>query len=104
MANHIYTVEEIKSLVQPVAQHYGVERMALFGSYARGKATTDSDVDLRIDSGDIRGYFKLAGFQIALENVLDKSVDVLTTGALDDEFLERIKKEEVILYERGTQY
>jgi len=34
----IYTIGEIASLVAPVARSYGAERVALFGSYARGEA------------------------------------------------------------------
>ena len=46
-----YTVAEIRQLILPIAQRYGVERVFLFGSYARGDAMPGSDIDLRIDSG-----------------------------------------------------
>jgi predicted nucleotidyltransferase len=98
----LYSVADIKRLVSPVAQRYGVERVALFGSYARGEAAMGSDIDLRVDSGAMRGYFKLSGFHRELEETFATPVDVLTTGALDDEFLARIAKEEVILYEQQT--
>ena len=93
------SIAEIKRLVTPVAKRYGVERVLLFGSYARGEATGNSDVDLRIDSGALRGYFKLAGFQRELSESLNVPVDVLTTGALDETFLSNIAGEEVLLYE-----
>ena len=96
-----YTISDIQNLVVPIAALYGVERVSLFGSYARGKATPESDIDLHIDKGAIRGYFKLAGFHRDLEEALDMSVDVLTTGALDKEFLSRISAEEVVLYEQA---
>ena len=38
-----YTIEEIKDKVTPIAQKYGVKRISLFGSYARGEATENSD-------------------------------------------------------------
>ena len=100
MPDKPYTISDIQSLVQPVAAIYGVERVLLFGSYARGTATVTSDIDLHIDKGEIRGYFQLAGFQRELEEALNMSVDVLTTGALDEDFLSRISEEEVVLYER----
>ena len=99
MAEKVYSIDELRILVQPIARRYGVERVALFGSYARGEATPGSDIDLRIDSGRIRDYFKLAGFHRELEETLMRPVDVLTTGALDGQFLNRIKGEEVSLYE-----
>ena len=37
MSNRIYTIDEIKAIVEPIAKSYGVKRVFLFGSYARGK-------------------------------------------------------------------
>ena len=45
------SVEKIQKAIVPLAQKYGVDRVFLFGSYARGTATEKSDVDLRIDRG-----------------------------------------------------
>ena len=50
-----YTVDEIKEIVAALAAQYGADRIYLFGSYARGDANQDSDIDLRIDKGAIRG-------------------------------------------------
>ena len=97
----LYTISDIQNLVRPIAILYDVERVLLFGSYARGDATPESDIDLHIDKGAIRGYFRLAGFHRDLEEALDASVDILTTGALDEEFLYRIAEEEVVIYERA---
>ena len=99
----LYTIAEIQQLILPIAQRYGVKRVFLFGSYARGDATPGSDIDLRIDSGSIRGYFKLAGFYREIEEALATPVDVLTTGSLSENFLSRIAHEEVILYEQPRQ-
>ena len=43
-----YTVDEIKEIVSALAAQYGADRIYLFGSYARGDADKDSDIDLRI--------------------------------------------------------
>ena len=91
-------MSQIKDTASALGEEYGVENIYLFGSYARGDANEDSDVDFRIDKGAIRGLFKLAGLQVDLEDSLGKSVDLLTTDSLDDEFLNRIKSEEILLY------
>jgi predicted nucleotidyltransferase len=39
MNNKIYNISEIKDLVAPIAKQHGVDRMWIFGSYARGDAT-----------------------------------------------------------------
>ena len=44
----IYTIEEIREKVKPIAEKYGIEKVWLFGSYARGEATEDRDGDLMI--------------------------------------------------------
>jgi len=93
-----YTIEDIKTIVAPIAQKYGVERVFLFGSYARGDAAENSDVDLRIDKGSLKGMFALCGLYTEIEEALRMKVDILTTGSLDADFLSRIQQEEVLLY------
>ena len=99
-AYRIYTIEEIKDIVHDIAQQYGVERVSLFASYAKGQARPDSDIDLRIDKGRIRGLFQLAGFHLDLEEKFNTHVDVLTTESLNDKFLKRISVEEILIYEQ----
>ena len=45
------SIDEIKSYIIPVVEKYPVERVILFGSYARGDASATSDVDLVVESG-----------------------------------------------------
>ncbi len=98
MAVKNYTVDEIKSIVEPIARKYGVASIYLFGSYARGDATENSDVDLRIEKGSLRGMFALCGLYTEIAEALQTEVDILTTGSFDEETLCKIKKEEVLLY------
>ena len=98
MAVNKYTIEEIKSIVEPIARKYGVARVYLFGSYARGDATENSDVDLRVDKGALKGMFALCGLYTEVDEELQTKGDVLTTGSFDEEFLRKIQKEEVLLY------
>ena len=49
------TIEEIRDKITPICQKYGVKSAYLFGSYARGEATEKSDVDIRIEQGDLSG-------------------------------------------------
>ncbi|MCM1500609.1 MAG: nucleotidyltransferase domain-containing protein [Clostridium sp.] len=100
MADITYTFERIKSAVVPIAEKYQIEKVYLFGSYARGDYNEESDIDLRIDKGNLRGMFALCGFYSEVEEALQKSVDILTTGSLEPEFLQKIQKDEVLIYER----
>ena len=93
-----YTIEEIKNIIEPIARKYGVERVYLFGSYARGDVNKNSDIDLRIDKGSLKGFFALCGLYTEIEEALQMKVDILTTGSLEEDFLREIQKEEVLLY------
>lgn len=94
-----YTINEIKSKTAPIAKAYGIERMSLFGSYARGEAKDDSDVDLYIEKGKLKSLLQYFAFIDELENVLNCHVDVVTTGIEDKQFLFSIMQEGVLLYE-----
>ena len=98
MNSKVYSIDEIKRIIEPIAREYGAEHIYLFGSYARGTASPESDVDLRLDKGDIKGMFALSGFRLDLLDHLEKNVDLLTTGSLDDDFLDEIRDEEVLIY------
>lgn len=96
----IYTIEEIRRVAAPIAASHGVKRMRLFGSYARGEATENSDVDLRIDCGRIKDLFGMGALYADLQDGLKKPLDIVTTEGLDADFLARIEPDEVLLYER----
>ncbi len=94
----VYTVDEIRNIVAPIAAAHSVGRVYLFGSYARGDATANSDIDLRVDKGALKGLFALGALYSDLEDSLGKKLDLLTTGSLEPAFLQKIAGEEVLLY------
>ncbi|MDR1086545.1 MAG: hypothetical protein LBP22_17230 [Deltaproteobacteria bacterium] len=57
-------------------------------------------MDFRVDRVKIQNYFMLGGLYCDLEEALGKKIDLLTTGSLEDNFLEYIAKEKVVVYER----
>ena len=103
MQKQVYSIDEIRKIVAPIAKQHGVDKVFLFGSYARGDATPASDVDLCVDAPKLRGLFALGGLYADLEDALQKSIDVVTTGSLkynkDEAFLENLRKDRVLLYE-----
>ena len=80
----IYTVHELRDIVTPIAVKYGLKGVSLFGYYARGTASENSDVDLIIDTTgtSIRSLLQVAGIHEELERTLRKSVDLLTVSSL----------------------
>ena len=78
----VLTVEQIKGTIAKVFEEYGVEYGYLFGSYAKGKATERSDVDLLVAMPT--NGLKFFGLVEALREGLNKKVDVLDIGQLNN--------------------
>lgn len=95
----IYTVGQIREKTAPVAKAHGLQSVYLFGSYARGEATEQSDIDLRIVSPTVLSLFELGGLYADLEESLQKELDLVNTRGAEDDFLNRIREDEVLLYE-----
>lgn len=98
VSDKIYTLDEIRSIAVPVAKQYGVDALYLFGSYARGEATPQSDLDFRIERGRICSLIQLSAMYSELAGKFQKNLDLLTSQNIDPEFLAAIRPEEVLLY------
>lgn len=96
--NRPYTVTEIKNKITGIALQYGVHKAYLFGSYARGDAGLNSDIDICIEKGNIRTLFEFSGFCQDLEATLDNKVDVVTTNGLSEDFRAQIKTDMILIY------
>ncbi|MDR2698932.1 MAG: nucleotidyltransferase domain-containing protein [Candidatus Methanoplasma sp.] len=94
-----YSLEDIKRLITPVVSRYEVDRVYVFGPYARGDADGTSDVDLHIDADRLR-TFDLCGLMVRLEEALGTLVDVIPTDSMSQDFLDIISREEILIYER----
>lgn len=79
----------IESVVREIADEFGVKQIELVGSYRRGQAKEDSDVDLIIlDDSAPRGMDFL-GMIIDLEEALGKEVGLVTYDGLEQDKLKR---------------
>ena len=99
MKDKVLTLEDIVRLVKPIAEKYHVQEIYLFGSYARGEADTDSDLDFLVYGGE---NFKLTMiFALAedLREALNKQVDVFEIHEVntDSEFYNTIMKERLLV-------
>jgi predicted nucleotidyltransferase len=94
-----HTIDELKSLVAPVAEKYGVAKVYIFGSVARGDNDEESDYDFCIELGKIDSLLVMGGFYMDLMDAVGGEIDLVSTRSVRPEFLNRIMKESVILYE-----
>lgn len=88
-------LEEIKKKALPVLKGAGVTRSSIFGSYVRGEASEDSDIDILVDFPRGKGIFEFVGLQQELEQVLGKKTDLVTYDSLHPLLKDRILKEQV---------
>ena len=98
MSNIVYTPDQIKEILKPVFRIHNVRRAILFGSYSKGDAGEQSDVDIFVESG-LKG---LAFFGL-LEDVvtsLGKQVDLLDASEIipQSPIDMEIKKHGVVIY------
>ena len=75
-------IEQIKEAVVPILKEAGVTRSAIFGSYAAGEQTEDSDIDILIEPPEGMGLFGLVGLELKLGEALEKEVDVITYNSI----------------------
>ncbi len=94
----ILTIQEIKNICKDIFKDFDVEYCYLFGSYAKGKATEKSDVDLLI-STSVTGM-QFYDLMEAVREGLKKKVDVLNLEQLHDnpELINEILRDGVKIY------
>jgi len=91
-------IEQIKEKIKPVAQKYNLTYIWIFGSYAKRKHKKDSDIDVIVKTEDVADGFKIVEVKFALEEALEKEVDIITTGGIKGSLLEDEDLEEVLVY------
>lgn len=98
MIENIYTTQQIQSILKPIFTSYNVKKAVLFGSYAKGLAKKNSDVDILVDSG-----LKGLAFYGLLEDVvtsLGKEVDMIDVSQVveNSDMDNEIKRSGVMIY------
>ena len=83
----VYTIQEIRSKVLPILVKYRIPAMYLFGSYARGDATEDSDIDFLIDTTgtELTSLLRLGALYCDLEDAFQKPIDLITVRSIMQE-------------------
>ncbi len=94
---------ELRDKVTPLLKPYA-ERISVFGSYARGDETIDSDIDLLIalkpsDKRPVLGLFEFIKLEQELKEKLGRGVDLITEEGMNSRRKPYIEKDRVVLYE-----
>ena len=85
----------LKNDKQLLSEKFGVEEIALFGSYARNEQTEDSDIDVLIKLREPKLKFLVGALEF-LENKFHKKIDITTEGLHLSERFRRVIKDDIV--------
>ena len=92
---------DISTAASRVLAQYDISEAYLFGSFARGEQTLDSDIDLRLVCGNAMTFGTLYELSHELEKELGRKVDIVTNPPehIRPAFRKSIEQDEVLVYE-----
>lgn len=76
-SNKIYSIDEIKNSLKDTFKKFEVEKAYIFGSYARGEANENSDIDIIILGGNFSSFNDFLNFTNEIIMKLKKEVDII---------------------------
>lgn len=102
MSEKIYTIEELKSILQDIFKNFAVKKAILFGSYAKNTPTSKSDIDLVIDSEGKLLNIYFYGLLEDLVQKLQKNIDLFEISEIqkNSRIYNDIQNEGVVVYEK----
>ena len=93
---NVLSIKEIKERIKPIIKKHQIKDVYLFGSYSRGEANENSDVDIYCDKGDLRTLYDEVDLIDEFENALGKKVDLVTIGSRMQDFFKQQIEEDMI--------
>ena len=91
--NQVLTI--LRRIKPELTEYFGVIRLALFGSTARGEATPNSDIDIIVSFDGPATSKRYFGVQFLLEDILGQPVDLVTEKAIRKELRPYIEREAI---------
>jgi uncharacterized protein len=85
-----------------VCRDHGTRKVSLFGSFVRGEAGPDSDVDLIVEFAGPTGLLAMVRLERELTEALGRRVDLLTENAISPHLRESILREQRVIYEAAN--
>lgn len=92
----VYTIKQIKTIIKPILHKYSITNINIFGSYARGEANKNSDIDIFCDRGNIKTLIDQGMLEDELKEALNKNVDIIFDDSKIDEYFKTQIMEDMI--------
>ena len=89
--------EDVRKTIIKVLKAHGAERIAIFGSYARGEAGPKSDIDILVRFARPRSLIQLVTIEDELRQALHRNVDLLTEKAVSPFLRDAVRHDEVVI-------
>ena len=102
MSEKVYTIQEIKIILNELLKNMPVYKVVLFGSYAKNSANKNSDLDFVIDTKETLMGFSLFSLITKIEEAFNKDVDAFEKSEIikDSKIDREIKRSGVVVYEK----
>ncbi len=86
-------IDQRRDEIASIAARHGAHHVRVFGSFARGEARSDSDIDLLVEAGPQTSAWFPAGLILELEALLGRRVDVVTESGLNPELRDSVMRD-----------
>lgn len=93
------THQQVVHIIKECLLKYPIDRIGIFGSYARGEARPDSDIDILIRYHQPIGLFDIVTMTQSLSEQLQRKVDLVTEPSLYPSFRAEVERDLQIIYE-----
>lgn len=90
--------KEIFRKITQILKEQGARKIAIFGSYVRGKGKTENDIDIIVEFSERKSLLELVRIERELSEVLGIKVDLLTEKSISPYLIDAIRKEAEIIY------
>ncbi len=91
-------IKKIKIEIAPILKKHQVKKASVFGSYARGENTKNSDIDMLVELKRDKTMIDLINLEMDIEKKTKRKIDLITFKSINPLIKKNILKDEVKIY------
>ena len=95
-------IQDVKAKITPILKSQGVLKAAIFGSFVRGEAKKNSDIDILVSLPSKKSLMDLVRLEFKIADKLNKKIDLVTINSVHPLLRKNILKEQKIIYEKRS--
>ncbi len=88
-------ISQIRKKVIPILKRYGVKHSGIFGSFSRGEANSESDIDILVEIDRDISLLDFIGLKVEIEETLGRKIDLVEYDAIKPSIKQRILEEQI---------